>query len=499
MHHEDRSPGSAPLAREDSYALVVRNALFLVVAQAASIPLSILVNALIARRLGPEDFGYFYLASTFVTFGFLLVEWGQNGTLPAFVARDRSRAGEFLGSGLAWRWLTAPLVYGALAVGCRALGYPADLQLALALVALTATIATATSACQDVVRGFERTDIAAYSMVGNQLLMVVLLLPVLWLGGRLPSVLLAFGAANLVVLVFVARSLGPVGVGPLRTRRATMRSLLVDGWPFLFFAFTMALQPNIDAIFLSKLAPAEVVGWHAAARRLLGALVFPASALINALYPTLCRLCGDDPDGFRKTTSGALRTSVVLAAPLALGTALYADDAIRIFSRDAFGPAADNLRVFALFILLVYVSMPLGSCLLAAGRQRAWAFVQMLCVLVSLVLDPLLVPWFQQRTGNGGLGICVATLVSEALMVAGGLWLVPRGIVGRALGGAALHALASGGVMALTAWLLRGVTGFVAAPVAAAAYFAALWAMGGLGGEEMGVLRDAIGKKLRRS
>ena len=45
---------------------------------------------------------------------------------------------------------------------------------------------------------------------------------------------------------------------------------------------------------------------------------------------------------------------------------------------------------------------------------------------MSLVLNPLLVPWFQQRAGNGGLGVSVATVVSEVLMVAGGFWLAPE-------------------------------------------------------------------------
>jgi O-antigen/teichoic acid export membrane protein len=486
------------LPQRDDRALVFRNAFFLVGAQAASMPLSLLVNVLIARRLGAEEFGYFFLASTLVTFGFLLVDWGQTGTLPAWVARDRSRAGEFLASGLAWRMATAPLVYVLLVMACRALGYPGEVQIALALLALNATVMSAGSACQDVVRGFERTDIAAYSMVGSQLLIVLFLVPVLAFGGRLPSVLVAFTLAGLFVLVFVARKLGSVGIGRLAIRRDLVRSMLVQGWPFMFFAFTMALQPNIDAVFLSKLAPPEVVGWHAAARKLLGALVFPASAIVTALYPTLCRLHGEDAETFRRMTTGALRASTAVAVPLAVGTASYADAAIRMFSREAFGPASDNLRLLAPFIVLVYVSMPLGSSLMAAGRQREWAVVQMLCVAVSLVLDPLLVPWFQERFGNGGLGICVATLVSEVLMVAGGVVLVSRGIVTRALVLPLARALLAGAVMAATAWLLRGVTPFAAAPAALAGYGATFWVLGGRDAGEVRLLRDAVVSKLMR-
>jgi O-antigen/teichoic acid export membrane protein len=336
-------------------------------------------------------------------------------------------------------------------------------------------------------------------MVAQQVLSAAVVLPVLALGGTLNAVLVAFGVVGALVLLFVGRALPSVGVGRLQVRVAVARDLVVTGWPFLLFGITMALKPNIDAIFLSKLAPPEVMGWHAAAQKLLGALVFPAAALVGALYPTLCRLHNEDQEGFRSTCREALRTASLVVVPLALGTYLYADEAVRIFSRHAFGPAADNLRFLAPFVLLVYLSMPLGSSLMAAGRQRAWAGVQMLCILASVVLDPLLVPWFQQRTGNGGLGICVATLVSEVLMVGGGIWLLPRGVFTRAFVRSLLPPLAAAGAMAVVAWVLEPVSHFVAAPLSVLAYGAALWALGGLGEEQIATLRAAIARKARRA
>jgi O-antigen/teichoic acid export membrane protein len=370
---------------------------------------------------------------------------------------------------------------------------------ALALQALVSTIASVTAGCQDTVRGFERTDIAARTLVAQPLLNLVILVPVLALGGGLKGALLATAAVNSLVLAFVVRALRPAGVGALRVSGKTVKILLLGGWPFLFFGVTMALQPNIDALFLSKLAPPQVVGWHAAAVKLLGALVFPAAALISALYPTLCRLHAEDQTGFRETASGALRTASLLAGPLAFGTFLFADDAIRIFSRVSFGPAADNLRFLAPLVLLMYFSMPLGSSLLAAGRQRAWAGVQTLCVVTSLVLDPLLVPWFQLRRGNGGLGICVATVLSEVLMVTGGLWLLPKGIVNRALARSIGLTLASGVVMAVVARQLSGSPAWIAAPCAVLAYLASLWAMGGVDQQQLALVRSLIAQKMGRA
>jgi hypothetical protein len=48
----------------------------------------------------------------------------------------------------------------------------------------------------------------------------------------------------------------------------------------------------------------------------------------------------------------------------------------------------------------------------AAGRQRKWALAQP-CLVVSLVLDPILIPWAQALYGNG-VGVCVSVVTAES-------------------------------------------------------------------------------------
>ena len=215
-------------------------------------------------------------------------------------------------------------------------------------------------------------------------------------------------------------------------------------------------------------------------RKLVGVLVFPASALTMALYPDLCRLHGEDVVSFKRLASSSLRMTTILVVPIAAGCALYPEIGIALFSRKAFGPAADDLRILAVFVFLVYFSMALGIALLTAGRQRAWAMVQAVCVVVSVVLNPPLIRWFQAHITNGGLGICVTVVASEVLMVGAGVVLAPKGIFDRSLVRQLFVTFVAGGVMALVAWLLSGLSPFLAAPVAVTAYGVGLFALGGI-------------------
>lgn len=187
-----------------------------------------------------------------------------------------------------------------------------------------------------------------------------------------------------------------------------------------------------------------------------------------------------------------------MAVPIALLSLLYADVGVSIFGRAAFGRAAQNVQWLSPFILLVYLSMPIGTLLLAARRQRAWTLVQTATLLVSLGLDPLLVGWFQARTGNGGLGICIAMLVSESVMIAGGLSLMPRGMLGRSLAISMLQASFAGACMAAVGLLLAHWNPFVAAPLALVGYVAGLWLGGALEQERFDQLKEMLARKGRQ-
>jgi O-antigen/teichoic acid export membrane protein len=466
--------------------------MFLVIAQAVVTPISVVVNAVAARFLGPADYGRMYLALTYATFAFLFVEWGQSATITGSVARNRARAGELLGSGLTWRVAAAIVVAVLLPLLTSAFGAEPQFIPVLRLTLITAALTTVALACQDVFRGFERTDFAALSYIGFQIFTALVVVPTLMLGGDLHALLVAqivcaaFGAG------FVLRMLRRMQVPRLIVRRETIKELLVAGQPFLIFGLIIALQPLVDGLMLDKFGSSQAMGWYAASRKLIGILIYPATALSAALYPTLCRLRQDDRAAFRASTADSLRVVTIAVVPVALGCALFPDIGVAIFSADSYGPAQDNLRVLAIYILLVYFTMPLGTCLAASGKQMIWAIAQFGCVIVSALCDPPFIRWFDAHTGNGGLGVCVAVVVSEVLMVGAGLYLLPGGILDKALLRRLAAALLAGSAMALVAWLLLPLNSFVRAGAAVATYLVAIWLLRAITVEELRALPRAI-------
>jgi len=490
---------SAPPVDPALGRLVAKNALYLTMSQVLTIPMAVLVNAVLGRFLGPATFGVMYFAATLVGFGFLAVNWGHESALPALIARDRSQAGALLGSSLLWRLLASGVVYAVLAVGCWLLSYGAQVQWALALTFAINVFISMIAACKDTIRGFERTDIPAVIHVAQQFLTALLIVPALFLGGGMRVALAVQLPVAVLIFAVIWRSLRPVGVGALSVAGPQIKALAHMGTPFVFLGLATALQPVIDAFFLSRLAPPEVMGWYAVRGRLIGVLLFPASALVGALYPTLCRLHLDDKPAFARITRGALANVALVAVPMAVGCYLYPDIGVSLFSREAYHQAEGILAISAAFLFLVYFSMPLGTCIIAAGKQRAASVVQAGCVALSLVLDPWLIPYFQTRYGNGGLGVAWAVVFSEALVVVSFSALTPKGVFDRALAKTLLLSALCGGLMAGAGHLLRPVLSpFLSAPIVAIVYVVTAWVSGAIDKQQMDQLKGGVLRKFAR-
>jgi O-antigen/teichoic acid export membrane protein len=476
---------------------VLRNTLILVGAHFLVIPLSMFINIMVGRKLGPSDFGLLNQAINLCGFGFMFVEWGHSGVLPRVIAQDPQRSGSMLGASLASR--AGLTVVVAVCLGLLSLTlYPLAFLPLLGLVALQASLQSAGNAYQDAARGLERTEVTAIGRIGGQLLSVAIVLPVLLLGGGLMSVQVAGTISTLLLLPVIIYFTHKVGVRRPSFDRSELVYLTRNGWAFLVSSAALTALGFVDTITLSKLSTSEVFGWYSAAQKLVGTVLVPATALIAALYPTLSRLVVEDPGQFNATLRRAVSGTGLLAIPLALGCALYSELGVALFGAGSYEQAGQDLVVLSGMVLLVYFSMPLSSALLAVGRHVAWAGAQMGCVVLRIVLNLLLIPWFQLHYGNGGIGVCVSAVLCEVLLVSVAIYLLPRGVIDRSLVKQLGKGALAGIAMATAALAMSAINPWLAAPMAVFVYFAALYLVGGIDMVQVRRITGSLKAKLSR-
>ncbi|HXK12575.1 MAG TPA: polysaccharide biosynthesis C-terminal domain-containing protein, partial [Vicinamibacteria bacterium] len=243
---------------------------------------------------------------------------------------------------------------------------------------------------------------------------------------------------------------------------------------------------------LSSLAPAAVVGWFGAAKSILGTLMAPAVILGAAAYPRLARASADAAV-FRREVRSAFRPLLWLGALAGVGTYYFAGTAIHVvYGKRSFGPAATILQVFAPGLFLLFIDILLGNIVYASGRGTTFAAAKIVSVLVGTGLDILLVPVFQQRTGNGGIGVVVAFALSEFVVFAGAVAALRPGTLQPATAVDVARAIGAAALTVLILHELGPVPPWVGIPLCAAVFAAASMGLGLLGRRDLAVLSTLV-------
>lgn len=463
---------------EQAHQTVARNAVYLLIGQIASFGFSIALSAALGRGLGVVEFGNYFFYMTVATFVYVIVEWGQSAYLVREAARRPTELPHLLSAAAASRVVIAAVLVLPVAF-LMAVTHEDERVGPLTLLAIAAGLPLALSqAWTYVFRAQDRMELDAAVGVAGKAVTVVLTIAALHYGAGLSGVFAMQAAGGLVALLVAVVFARRLGIRLSRPHVATGRELFVGGAPLVAFFLALAIQPFLDALLLSWLAPAEVMGWYGAARSIVALLFVPAVVIGTAAFPQMSRLA-DQPQEFALTVRTALRLMVGLGALAATGTYLFSHLAVTIiFGAGSFDAAAVLLKWYAPLVALLFLDNLFGTTLTALGKTKEIAVVKLASIVVGGLISLVLIPLFQVRYGNGAIGLIIALLVSELLMLTAFLLLLPSGIANRGMLADVCKAAAAAVATTALLSLVPELTPWIAVPGCVVLFAAASFAFG---------------------
>jgi O-antigen/teichoic acid export membrane protein len=322
----------------------------------------------------------------------------------------------------------------------------------------------------------------------------VMVLGVLAFGGRLVPLIGAYALSGTITFVLAIALYRRLGFPAHHFSRPSARELVMDGAPMLAISLAVAAQPSIDANILYRFVPPEVLGWYGATWTIAGTLVAPATILGAAMYPRLSRAAHDRAE-FSRVLRTAFRPLWLIALLGSVGTYLFADVAIGlIYSQRQFGPAAAILRAFALFLMLIYVDMLFGNAIVAERKAGKLARAKVVAVILTTAIELALIPYFQARIGNGGVGIVLALACGEFVMIGASLWLM-RQYLSKAMLADVARGLIVGIATIAGMELLPPLTPFIAIPLCIVMFALLAVLLGSVTRDDVQLLTSSFGQR----
>ncbi len=197
--------------------------------------------------------------------------------------------------------------------------------------------------------------------------------------------------------------------------------MLIYAWPVLFAGIAFAINEHFDKILLEKLLPESVakaeVGAYSACYKL---------ALFMTLYATAFRL-GIEPFFFshagnenaKQTYAVITKYFVIFGSVIFLGVIVFADILKVLLLRDTEYWEAMKvvpLVLLANFFLGIYTNLSVWYKLI--DRTKMGAYISFSGAFITLALNFILIPYFQNSGGDGYMGSAIATIAAYGSMMA---------------------------------------------------------------------------------
>ena len=424
------APGAILSVRSNTAKLLVRNVSHLGIGQVASTALGVLLAAVMGRALEPAQLGILYIVFAISSFVFIIIDWGQGTYLVREIARGRIDEPELIGSALVIRLATIVFSSAIAVAVALALGYNrqvVELTLLAVTVAVPALLLGPFDCC---FRGKDRMDIDAFANNVGKAITLVATAIALRLGGGLTEVILMQGVGNissLLVGIIAAQRLDIAVKAPVMK---ALRELLEHGAPIAAFSLVIASQPFFEILQLSAFAGPAVVGWYGAFRSIFSVVTSPAMIFLGATFPELSR-ASLSLTNLRRIIGATGRVLLMAAAFSSSALYLFADHIVAIiYGHGRFEQTASILRASAIFIPLMFFTFLLASVIFAVGRSKALAVISIARISVCVVLNWLLIDYWQQRFGNGAIVIVIIAGMAEIPAMIAYLILLPRSAIG---------------------------------------------------------------------
>ena len=411
---------------------VIRNILALLVSQAGTWTVTLVLTLVIPPYLGASLYGLYAFALTYAGFFALGMSLGMGTYLTWRIARDPGHAARLTFNTLMLQ-IPLGLIFGSLAVALLPLMDHDRIAIILvSIVTASVVISTLSGTCIAALAGFQIMRVPSFISVGTSAFSAILAIVVVHMHGTvimLAGAVLAAQTVNLIIMLVYAQRI--LHMRPQIEFRLWPR-LVGGGLPFFMWSAVLLFYWQIDVIMLKAMVGDSVIGWYSAANRIISIPSFLPSIVAMALMPALAHERSADSPYFRDLASRAIRLILAMNIPASAGIILLSGSMLQILHYPAgFAPVVPLVVILAINMPWVALDMVLGTVLIAVGRQRAWTLVGVVAGMLNPIVNLWAIPYTQHVFGNGAIGAALTTIQSEIIMFTGAMLLRPRGVFTR--------------------------------------------------------------------
>jgi len=393
--------------RMDPKKTIARNTLFLLAATIFTNVAAFVWNVYLARYLGAAGFGVLSAALALTGIFSILADLGTGTYITREIARNPERAPELAGAGLGNRLILSFIVLILIFLFPLTGIYRGAAAAVVMFIAGYMLVSSFGSFFNSIFQGFQRMEYQTIWNILNSFFILVGVLCVVWLGGDVVSVAVAYLLAAIFsllysIIIFRRRFFTP--------RISSDLGMLRESLPFGITSVFALIYFWIDSVMLSFMKGEVSVGLYSAPYRLLTVITSLYSVYLFAVFPVMSRFYVESSESLKFTYRRSIKYLIMVAIPLIFLVFFLAPEIIRIIYSEEYLKSVPALRILILASGFMFINGVTSNLLGSADRQVTVTKITGLGALFNVAVNLLLIPAFSF------MGASVATVLTELLM-----------------------------------------------------------------------------------
>lgn len=389
---------------------IIKNSSWLIGDKVFTMIIGVFVTAIVARYFGPERYGQFNYALSFVTLFTAFSTLGlETLTVKAIVDKDQDE-GTILCTSLVLR-VIGGILLTVFAIFIIKLIEPNDTNLHILVLILSLTMVfKALEVIEYWIQAHQRSKISSVVRMGAYVLIAGFKIGMVLLGGNLVH----FAIIHMLNVIIIG--IGLV-IAYFRNREEKFKwkvdisyakSILSQSWYMILSGLMGTLYMQIDKVMLGSLMPTKVeVGVYSAAVSIASMWYFVPMAIITSFKPVIMSKKKLNEASYLKSVQLLYTIIAWLGICFGIFILIFSSPIVNILYGPDYQKASSILAVSIWAGTFAMLGSARGAWLISEGLQRYSVIYISAGAIINIVLNYLLIP------AIGGYGAALATLVSQ--------------------------------------------------------------------------------------
>jgi O-antigen/teichoic acid export membrane protein len=370
------------------------------------------VGVWVARYLGPEKYGLFSYAASFVGLFSVIATLGLDGLVVRELVKDESRRDELIGTAF---WLKLMGALGVLVILAIAINFTSNDAFTNTLVFIIAS-ATIFQSFNVVDVYFQSKVISKYAVFTNVIaLLLSTMVKIALVLNEAPLVAFAwvilFDSFVLAIgfMHFYIKNIITFKFKYLKFIKTTAVDLLRDSWPLILSGVAIVIYMKIDQVMIKQMMDAEAVGQYAAAVRLSEVWYFLPMVIASSLFPAIINAKKKSKELYYSRLRVFYSLMIWMAIVVALPITFLSDWIVNLLYGEEYNKAGPVLMIHIWAAVFVFMGVASSKWLLNENLQIYSSINTGLGALINIILNLILIPKM------GIIGAAWSTVISYAM------------------------------------------------------------------------------------